>query len=144
MNCPNNKSRNCCNNGSGSCGTYVTIQGLPDLWDQKDLVESRVQEENRDLPDLVAGMKGDTGCPGPVGPRGSVGSMGPRGPQGVRGDIGPKGDTGEMGIQGIQGNPGPIGRGQNRGKSSNTVCRRICIRVLPPHLGQQSQSFFII
>lgn len=129
MNCPNNKPRNCCNNGSGSCGTYVTIQGLPDLWDQKD---------------LVAGMKGDTGCPGPVGPRGSVGSMGPRGPQGVRGDIGPKGDTGEMGIQGIQGNPGPIGRGQNRGKSSNTVCGRICIRVLPPHLGQQSQSFFII
>lgn len=29
MNCPNNKSRNCCNNGSGSCGTYVTIQGSP-------------------------------------------------------------------------------------------------------------------
>ena len=25
MNCPNNKSRNCCN----SCGTYVTIQGPP-------------------------------------------------------------------------------------------------------------------
>lgn len=28
MNCPNNKSRNCCS-GCGSCGTYVTIQGPP-------------------------------------------------------------------------------------------------------------------
>lgn len=30
--------------------------------------------------------------------------------------------------------------GQNRGKSSNTVCDRTCVLVLPPHLGQQSQS----
>ena len=29
MNCPNNKSRNCCNSCT-SCGTYVTIQGPPD------------------------------------------------------------------------------------------------------------------
>ena len=32
--------------------------------------------------------------------------------------------------------------GQNRGKSSNTVCGRICVLVLPPHLGQRSQSTF--
>ena len=29
--------------------------------------------------------------------------------------------------------------GQKRGKSSNTVCGRICVLVLLPHLGQQSQ-----
>lgn len=33
--------------------------------------------------------------------------------------------------------------GQNRGKSSSTVCERICVLVLPPHLGQQSQSDFV-
>lgn len=32
--------------------------------------------------------------------------------------------------------------GQNSGKSSSTVCDRICVRVLPPRLGQQSQSVF--
>ena len=32
--------------------------------------------------------------------------------------------------------------GQNRGKSSNTVRGRICVLVLPPHFGQQSQSDF--
>ena len=32
--------------------------------------------------------------------------------------------------------------GQNRGNSSNTVRGRICVLVLPPHLGQQSQSDF--
>ena len=32
--------------------------------------------------------------------------------------------------------------GQKRGKSSNTVCGRICVLVLPPHLGQRSQSIF--
>ena len=32
--------------------------------------------------------------------------------------------------------------GQNRGKSSSTVCGRICVLVLPPHLGQQSQRNF--
>jgi len=30
--------------------------------------------------------------------------------------------------------------GQNRGKSSSTVCGRTCVLVLPPHLGQRSQS----
>ena len=30
--------------------------------------------------------------------------------------------------------------GQNRGKSSNTVCASICVRVFPPHLGQISHS----
>ena len=32
--------------------------------------------------------------------------------------------------------------GQNSGKSSSTVCGRICVRVLPPHFGQQSQFVF--
>ena len=32
--------------------------------------------------------------------------------------------------------------GQNRGKSSNTVCGRICVRVFPPQRGQQSQFVF--
>ena len=32
--------------------------------------------------------------------------------------------------------------GQKRGKSSRTVCGRICVLVFPPHLGQRSQSSF--
>lgn len=34
--------------------------------------------------------------------------------------------------------------GQNRGNSSNTVRGNICVLVLPPHLGQQSQSDFAL
>ena len=55
MNCPNNKSRNCCN-GCGACGAYVTIQGPEDLWDRKVLRASKVPEVNRDLSGL-AGLK---------------------------------------------------------------------------------------
>ena len=33
--------------------------------------------------------------------------------------------------------------GQNRGNSSNTVRGRICVLVLPPHFGQQSQPILV-
>lgn len=107
MNCPNNKSRNCCS-GCGACGTYVTIQGPPGPMGPEG---PRGEQGSRGEqgPMGPRGIKGDTGCPGPVGPRGAVGPMGPRGPQGVRGDIGPKGDTGDIGPQGEQGIPGPQG-----------------------------------
>ena len=107
MNCPNNKSRNCCS-GCGACGTYVTIQGPPGPMGPEG---PRGEQGSRGEqgPMGPRGIKGDTGCPGPVGPRGAVGPMGPRGPQGVRSDIGPKGDTGDIGPQGEQGIPGPQG-----------------------------------
>ena len=34
--------------------------------------------------------------------------------------------------------------GQNKGKSSSTVCGRICVLVLQPQLGQQSQSILAL
>ena len=74
MNCPNNKSRNCCNNCSGSCGTYVTIQGpLGPMGPEGPRGEQGSRGEQG--PARPRGMKGDTGCPGPVGPRGSVGPI---------------------------------------------------------------------
>ena len=80
MNCPNNKSRNCCN-GCGACGTYVTIQGPP----------------------------GPMGPEVPRGEQGPAGIQGPKGDRGDTGPQGEKGDTGEQGEQGIQGPKGDTG-----------------------------------
>ena len=86
MNCPNNKSRNCCN-GCGACGAYVTIQGPPG-------------------PMGPEGPQGEQGPRGEQGPKGDTGDIGPKGDTG---DIGPKGDKGDTGEKGEQGIPGPKG-----------------------------------
>lgn len=113
MNCPNNKSKSCCNGCGGSCGTYVTIQGPPGPMGPEG-------PRGEQGPMGPRGMKGETGCPGPIGPRGTTGPMGPRGPQGVRGDIGPKGDTGEMGAQGEKGDTGEKGEQGIQGPKGDT------------------------
>lgn len=89
MNCPYNKSRNCCNNCS-SYGTYVTIQG----------------------PTGPMGPEGPWGERGPAGEQGPAGMQGPQGelgPQGVQGDKGCPGPQGEQGIPGPEGPVGPKG-----------------------------------
>lgn len=70
MNCPNNKSRNCCNNCGNACDTYVTIQGPP-------------------------GPKVPQGNPGPAGPPGPKGDTWEKGDTGPQGEKGEKGDNGE-------------------------------------------------
>lgn len=98
MNCPNNKSRNCCS-GCGACGTYVTIQGPPGPMGPEG-------------PRGEQGSRGEQGPMGPRGPKGDRGEKGERGPVGEQGPAGIQGPQGELGPQGIQGDkgcPGPQG-----------------------------------
>ena len=113
MNCPNNKSRNCCN-GCGACGAYVTIQGPPGPMGpegpQGEQGPRGEQGPKGDTGDI--GPKGDTGDIGPKGDKGDTGEKGEQGIQGPKGDtsdIGPKGDKGDTGEKGEQGIPGPKG-----------------------------------
>ncbi|MDH4067173.1 MAG: hypothetical protein OEW19_22460, partial [Acidobacteriota bacterium] len=65
--------------------------------------------------DLVSGLVGPQGPPGPAGPQGAMGPQGPTGlqgpvgPGGAQGDQGPPGPAGAAGATGPQGPPGPQG-----------------------------------
>lgn len=97
MNCSNNNSRHCCNNcGSGSYGTYVTIQGPMGPQDNPGSVGPQGPKGER-------GEKGERGPAGEQGPAGAQGPQGELGPQGVQGD---RGCPGEQGIQGEKGDTG--------------------------------------
>lgn len=111
MNCPNNKSRNCCSE-CGSCRTYVTIQGpLGPMGPEVPRGKQGSRGEQR--PMVPRGIKGETGCPEP-NPKAKRMIPGRRGRKGATGD---KGNTDEQGLKGDKGDTGPHGEKGDTGKT---------------------------